>query len=146
MRLHTLKPAPGSTKKRKVIGRGAGSGHGGTSTRGHKGQRARTGGTRGLVHYEGGQQPLYRRLPKRGFTNIHRDEYTPVNIKKLGLLAQVTEFTPDVYAKLGLAGKQDKIKILGTGEITRAVTVSAHCFSATAVKKIEAAGGKVVRI
>ena len=146
MRLHTLKPAAGSTKKRKIIGRGSGSGHGGTSTRGNKGQRARTGGTRGLVFYEGGQQPLYRRLPKRGFTNIHREDYTPVNVRKLAQLADVAEFTPDVYAKLGLAGKRDKIKILGTGEITRAVTVTAHCFSATAVKKIEAAGGKVVRI
>ncbi len=146
MRLHTLKPAQGSKKKRKIIGRGAGSGHGGTSGRGHKGQRARTGGTRGLVKYEGGQQPLYRRLPKRGFTNIHREEYTPVNVKKLDQLTEVSDFTPETYAQLGLAGKRDKVKILGTGEISRAVTVAAHSFSSTAVKKIEAAGGKVVRI
>ncbi len=146
MRLHDLKPAPGSNKRRKIVGRGVGSGHGKTSTRGHKGQRARSGGKKGLGLFEGGQQPIYRRLPKRGFTNIHREAFTPINIKKLALLADIKVFTPEVYAQLGLAGKNDKIKILGTGDISRAVTVSAHSFSATARQKIEAAGGKAVGI
>jgi len=146
MRLHDLKPAPGSNKRRKIVGRGVGSGHGKTSTRGHKGQRARSGGKKGLGLFEGGQQPIYRRLPKRGFTNIHREAFTPINVKKLALLTDVTVFTPEVYAQLGLAGKNDKIKILGTGEISRSVTVSAHSFSATARQKIEAAGGKAVGI
>lgn len=146
MRLHDLKPAPGSNKRRKIVGRGVGSGHGKTSTRGHKGQRARSGGKKGLGLFEGGQQPIYRRLPKRGFTNIHREAFTPINVKKLALLTDVTVFTPEIYAQLGLAGKSDKIKILGTGEISRSVTVSAHSFSATARQKIEAAGGKAVGI
>lgn len=146
MKLHELKPAPGSKKRRKVIGRGTGSGHGKTSTRGHKGQRARSGGTKGLALYEGGQQPIYRRLPKRGFTNIHRDEYTPVNVGAIARIEGVSEFSPEVFAKHGLAGKNDRVKILGTGEIKRPVTVTAHNFSASAIKKIEASGGKAVRV
>ncbi|MBI5179556.1 MAG: 50S ribosomal protein L15 [Nitrospinae bacterium] len=146
MRLHDLKPAAGSNKRRKIVGRGVGSGHGKTSTRGHKGQRARSGGKKGLGLFEGGQQPLYRRLPKRGFTNIHREEFTPVNLAKLDKLAEVKEFGPAVFAQYGLAGKNDKVKILGTGDLTRAITVSAHSFSASARQKIEAAGGKAVGI
>jgi large subunit ribosomal protein L15 len=142
MRLHDLSPAPGSKKRRKIVGRGVGSGHGKTSTRGHKGQRARSGGKKGLGFFEGGQQPIYRRLPKRGFTNIHRERFTPVNVGKLAGFKDITEFNPEVFARLGLAGKNDKVKILGTGEISRAVSVTAHVFSESALKKITAAGGK----
>ncbi|MBI3793341.1 MAG: 50S ribosomal protein L15 [Nitrospinae bacterium] len=143
MRLHDLVPAPGSNKRRKIVGRGVGSGHGKTSTRGHKGQRARSGGKKGLGLFEGGQQPIYRRLPKRGFTNIHKERFAPVNIAKIAGFADVTEFTHEVFVKLGLAGKNEKIKVLGTGEISRAVNVTAHTFSESATRKITAAGGKV---
>jgi large subunit ribosomal protein L15 len=142
MRLHDLSPAPGSNKRRKIVGRGVGSGHGKTSTRGHKGQRARSGGKKGLGFFEGGQNPIYRRLPKKGFTNIHRERLTPINIGKLSNFKDVTEFNSEVFAKLGLAGKNDKVKILGTGDITRALKITAHTFSDTALKKITAAGGQ----
>jgi large subunit ribosomal protein L15 len=144
MRLHDLAPAPGSNKRRKIVGRGVGSGHGKTSTRGHKGQRARSGGKKGLGLFEGGQQPIYRRLPKRGFTNIHKERFAPVNVGKLAGFTDIKEFTHEVFVKLGLAGKNDKVKILGTGEISRAVTVTAHTFSESAVGKITAAGGKTI--
>lgn len=96
--------------------------------------------------FEGGQNPIHRRLPKRGFCNIHRIEYVPVNLTRLERLADINEFTPDVLAKHGLAGKRDKVKILGFGEITRAITVSAHRFSKSAREKITAAGGKLLEI
>ncbi len=147
MRLHTLKPASGSKKGRKVVGRGTGSGRGKTSTRGHKGQRSRSGGKSSLVPgFEGGQNPIHMRLPKRGFTNIFRVEYKPVNLDRLDKVEGVTEFNREVLSKLGIVGKRDKIKILGTGEITKAVTISADQFSKTAKEKIEKAGGKALEI
>ena len=146
MKLHNLKPADRSTKNRKRVGRGTGSGRGKTSTRGHKGQRSRSGGKSMIPGFEGGQNPIHRRLPKRGFCNIHRIEYVPVNLTRLERLADINEFTPDVLAKHGLAGKRDKVKILGFGEITRAITVSAHRFSKSAREKITAAGGKLLEI
>jgi large subunit ribosomal protein L15 len=132
---------------RKRVGRGMGSGMGKTSTRGHKGQGSRT-GTSLMRGFEGGQMPLHRRLPKRGFTNIFRTEYTVVNLDRLvehieGL--DVTEITLEHYKKLGLASsKKALIKVLGSGELTSALTIHAHKFSKSAVEKIEKAGGKVV--
>ncbi len=145
MRLHSLKPSPGSIKKRKTVGRGTGSGHGKTSTYGHKGQRCRSGGgvRRG---FEGGQTPMQRRLPKRGFTNIYRVEYAVINLLQIERIKDVTEFTPEFFAQKRLAGKKDKIKILGEGDLTKAVTISAHGFSESAKRKIEAAGGKALEI
>lgn len=146
MRLHSLKPSPGSRRKRKIIGRGTGSGRGKTSTRGHKGQRSRAGGKSRIPGFEGGQNPIHHRLPKRGFTNIYRVEYKPVNLDRLINIEGITAFTPEVFIKLGIIEKNDKIKILGRGEISKAVTVSAHKFSKTARQKIEAAGGKALEI
>ena len=131
----------------KRVGRGMGSGMGKTSTRGHKGQGSRT-GTSLMRGFEGGQMPLHRRLPKRGFTNIFRTEYTVVNLDRLvehleGLA--LTEITQDDYKKLGLASsKKALIKILGSGELALALTIHAHKFSKSAVEKIEKAGGKAV--
>ena len=132
---------------RKRVGRGMGSGMGKTSTRGHKGQGSRT-GTSLMRGFEGGQMPLHRRLPKRGFTNIFRTEYTVVNLDRIeariaGL--EVAEIGLDDYEKLGLASsKKALIKILGSGELTAAITIHAHKFSKSAVEKIEKAGGKAV--
>jgi large subunit ribosomal protein L15 len=132
---------------RKRVGRGMGSGMGKTSTRGHKGQGSRT-GTSLMRGFEGGQMPLHRRLPKRGFTNIFRTEYTVVNLDRLlehieGLA--ITEITLDDYKKLGVASsKKALIKVLGAGELTSALTIHAHKFSKSAVEKIEKAGGKAV--
>ncbi|MEE8484878.1 MAG: 50S ribosomal protein L15 [Nitrospinota bacterium] len=145
MRLHDLKPAPGSRKNRKVIGRGSGSGHGKTSCKGHKGQNSRSGPKR-VPGFEGGQMPIHRRLPKRGFTNLFRVEYQPINIKRLEQIKDVTEFNLEAFIKLGIAGKKDKVKVLGFGDISRAITVSAHRFSKSAKEKIEAAGGKALEI
>ncbi len=128
---------------RKRIGRGMGSGMGKTSTRGHKGQGSRSGSSL-MRGFEGGQMPLHRRLPKRGFTNIFRTEYTIVNLDRIAKLG-VKEIALDDYAKLGLASsKQALIKILGGGELSMAVTVHAHKFSKSAAEKIEKAGGKAV--
>jgi large subunit ribosomal protein L15 len=144
MKLHTLKPAPGSIQREgKRIGRGQGSGKGGTSTRGHKGAGSRS-GTSTKRGFEGGQMPLYRRVPKFGFKNINRVEYTPINIDRIQELAEqkgITLFTAETFIQNGLAGKKDRIKILGRGEIKTAVQVTAHSFSATAIKAIEAVGG-----
>ncbi len=145
MRLHDLKPAPGSRKSRKVVGRGSGSGHGKTSCKGHKGQNARSGPKR-VPGFEGGQMPIHRRLPKRGFTNPFRVEYQPINIKRLDELKDVMEFNLEAFIKLGIVGKKDKVKVLGFGDISRAITVSAHRFSKSAKEKIEAAGGKALEI
>jgi large subunit ribosomal protein L15 len=132
---------------RKRVGRGMGSGMGKTSTRGHKGQGSRT-GTSLMRGFEGGQMPLHRRLPKRGFTNIFRTEYTVVNLDRLVEHLEVlklSEITLDDYKKLGLASsKKALIKILGSGELTSALTIHAHKFSKSAVEKIEKAGGKAV--
>jgi large subunit ribosomal protein L15 len=142
MRLDELKPAPGSNKKRKRVGRGDGSGHGKTSGRGHKGQGARSGGNV-QPGFEGGQMPLQRRLPKRGFHNIFRVEMTVVNIGQLETLVAGAEVTPETLIAQGLVnGKNRRIKILAEGSLSKALTVRAHGFSAKAKEKIEAAGGK----
>ncbi|MFC4778118.1 50S ribosomal protein L15 [Paenibacillus sp. GCM10023252] len=142
MKLHELKPAPGSTKVRKRIGRGIGSGTGKTSGRGHKGQNARSGG--GVrPGFEGGQNPLYRRVPKRGFNNRFRKEYAVVNIEELNSFAAGTEVTPEVLLEQGIVKNSlAGIKILGNGEITVSLSVKANKFSQSAVEKIQAAGGK----
>lgn len=146
MQLHDLKPAEGSNKRKKRIGRGMSSGHGKTSGRGTKGQGARSGGGKG-PYFEGGQLPLVRRLPfRRGFTNIYRIEYKPVNIEllqqKFGDSNQ--EVTPEALIEAGVIKRSDKaVAILGDGEITTALTVKAHRFSKSAQEKIEAAGGKI---
>jgi len=143
MKLSELKPPEGAKKKRKRIGRGEGSGHGGTSTKGHKGYKARSGGKR-RPGYEGGQMPLQRRLPKRGFKNPFRKEWAIVNLRDL---ADFSEGTVVDVEKLKASGFVKKagcgVKILGEGEVTRPLTVRAHGFSLSARKKIEAAGGKV---
>jgi large subunit ribosomal protein L15 len=144
MELHELRPVPGSKKRRKRVGRGTGSGKGKTSGRGMKGQGARSGGGKG-PYFEGGQLPLVRRLPfLRGFTNIHRIEYKPVNLgrlqEKFGETSQ--EVTPEVLVEAGIIKRSDKaVAILGDGELTTALTVKAHRFSKSAREKIEAAGG-----
>jgi len=142
MRLSDLSPKQGSNKKKKRVGRGIGSGHGKTSCRGHKGQKARTGGgTR--VGFEGGQMPLYRRLPKRGFTNIFRKDYAVVNLKDLDKLSE-SVVTPEVILEKGLIkDTKSGIKILGEGEIKKPITVKAHAFSASAKDKIIKAGGVI---
>jgi large subunit ribosomal protein L15 len=138
--LHDLRPAAGSRKNRKRLGRGPGSGTGKTAGKGHKGQKARTGGKvrRG---FEGGQMPLQRRIPKGGFTPLQRVTFQVVNVRTLEEMEE-TEVTPEVLKSHGLIGSaQEPVKILGTGELTRALQVSAHAFSASAREKIEAAGG-----
>ena len=145
MKLHTLKPAVGSTKQRKRVGRGEGSGHGGTSTRGHKGAKSRS-GYKSKIGFEGGQMPLQRRVPKFGFKNINRVEYKAINLDTLQQLVDsknISEVTLDVFRENGLASKNDLIKILGRGELKAKVNVSAHKFSASASAAIEAQGGQV---
>ena len=143
MNLSNLKPAEGSIKHSKRIGRGAGSGKGGTATRGNKGAKARS-GYHQKVGFEGGQMPLYRRVPKFGFKNINRVEYVGINIDTLNTLAEaknITDFNIDVLKENGLISGKDRIKILGRGELSKTVNVSAHAFSATAKKAIEDKGG-----
>lgn len=142
MKLHELKPAAGSRTPRRRVGRGLGSGMGKTSTRGHKGQWSRTGG--GVrPGFEGGQMPITRRMPKVGFTNIFKIEFSLVNVKFLECFEAGTEVTPELMYQEGLVKKlQLPVKILGDGELTKALTVKAHKFSATAAEKIEKAGGK----
>ena len=138
MKLHDLSPAPGSRPNRKRIGRGPGSGLGKTAGRGHKGQRSRAGFSR-RRGFEGGQMPLLRRVPKRGFTNIFRTEYEIVNVSRLADLEG--KVTPELLAELGRVRPGRPVKILGQGEIETKVEISAHKFSAAAKRKIEAAGG-----
>lgn len=143
MNLSNLKPAEGSIKHSKRIGRGAGSGKGGTSTRGNKGAKARS-GYHQKVGFEGGQMPLYRRVPKFGFKNLNRVEYVGINIDTINSLAEaknITDFNIDVLKQNGLISGKDRIKILGRGELSKAVNVAAHAFSATAKKAIEDKGG-----
>jgi large subunit ribosomal protein L15 len=143
--LHNLRPAPGSRKDRKRVGRGPGSGTGKTSGRGQKGQKARSGGSV-RPGFEGGQMPLHRRIPKGGFTPLNRVEYQVVNVRALEELEE-SEITPQVLRERGLIGSlRDPVKVLGTGELTRTVQVTAHAFSGTAQEKIESAGGTVTRI
>ncbi|MBP3762796.1 MAG: 50S ribosomal protein L15 [Bacteroidales bacterium] len=144
MNLSNLKPAEGSIKHSKRIGRGAGSGKGGTSTRGHKGAKSRS-GYHQKVGFEGGQMPLYRRVPKFGFKNINRVEYVGINIDTLNALAEaknITEFNIEVLKQNGLISGKDRVKILGRGELAKALKVTAHAFSATAKKAIEDKGGE----
>jgi large subunit ribosomal protein L15 len=142
MKLHELSSAPGSRKERKRVGRGTSSGTGKTSGRGHKGQNSRSGG--GVrPGFEGGQNPLYRRLPKRGFVNPTRKEYAIVNIEDLNNFAADTEVTPEFLFENGIVkNAKSGIKILGNGDVTVKLTVKANKFSQSAVEKIEAAGGK----
>jgi large subunit ribosomal protein L15 len=140
MNLSTIRAPRKSTEKRKRVGRGMGSGMGKTSTRGHKGQRSRS-GSRLLRGFEGGQMPLHRRVPKRGFKNIFREEYAVVNLDRLAALGE-TEITPEVLKKAGVVNGKSPVKILGNGELTAAITVHAHKFSKAAQEKITKAGGK----
>jgi large subunit ribosomal protein L15 len=141
MNLSNIHAPKKATEKRKRVGRGMGSGMGKTSTRGHKGQRSRT-GSRMIRGFEGGQMPLHRRMPKRGFTNIFRKEYNIVSLERLAELGQST-INPDVLRKAGVIKTKHPVKILGDGELTSAITVSAHKFSKSAQEKITKAGGKV---
>ncbi len=142
MKLHELKPAEGARKERNRVGRGIGSGNGKTAGRGHKGQSARSGG--GVrPGFEGGQNPLYMRLPKRGFTNPTRKEFAIVNLDTLNRFDANTEITPELLIETGVVkNAKSGIKILGNGKIEKNLTVKAHKFSASAVQAIEAAGGK----
>jgi len=148
MKLNTLTPSEGSTKNRKRIGRGTGSGRGGTSTRGHKGAKSRSGYKRKLG-FEGGQMPLQRRVPKFGFKSFNRVEFKPVNLDTLQSLAEqfnLTSITLETLVAHGLSAKNDKIKVLGGGQLTTKLDVSAHQFSATAVAAVEALGGTVTKL
>lgn len=148
MNLHSLTPAEGSLKKCKRIGRGQGSGRGGTSTRGHKGAQSRSGYSR-KGGFEGGQMPLYRRVPKGGFKNINRVEYTPINLdtlERLSVEKGITLFDIETLAANGLISKKDRVKILANGELKAKIEVVAHAFSSAAQKVIEENGGSVTII
>ncbi|MCK9292178.1 MAG: 50S ribosomal protein L15 [Bacteroidales bacterium] len=148
MDLSNLRPAKGSVKKVKRIGRGEGSGRGGTSTRGHKGAGQRS-GTSKKIGFEGGQMPLARRVPKFGFKNINRKEYKAINLSSLQRLVdmhQLEQINPEVLRQHGLIRRKDLYKILAKGELKAKIEVHAHGFSASAAKAIEAAGGNVVKI
>lgn len=145
MKLHNLKPAKGATKNRKRIARGQGSGKGGTSTRGHKGQKSRSGYSR-KRNFEGGQMPLQMRLPKRGFKNPNRVAFTPINLGRLQEIAdkyQVDQLDPKWLAEQGIVHKNAKIKILGSGELAKKLDITAHACSASAKEAIEKTGGSV---
>ncbi|OGW69344.1 MAG: 50S ribosomal protein L15 [Nitrospirae bacterium RIFCSPLOWO2_01_FULL_62_17] len=142
MKLHMLAPSVGAKKNPKRIGRGPGSGHGKTATKGHKGILARSGGGK-RPGFEGGQMPLIRRLPKYGFRYPFRTEYAVINLKSLVMLGTVEQITPSVLAGAGLIKRKTQlVKILGTGDLSRPVTIQAHKFSKSAVEKIQAAGGR----
>lgn len=148
MDLSNLKPATGSTKNRKRIARGEGSGHGGTSTRGHKGQKSRSGYSK-KIGFEGGQMPLQRRLPKFGFTNIFRKEYKGINLSVIQALADKKSLKVldiETFVENGLVSKKDRVKILGNGAITSKLTVKAHAFSKSAQAAIEALEGTAEKI
>lgn len=146
MNLSQLKPAKGSTHSKKRIGRGQGSGYGGTATRGHKGQKSRSGG-KIPAGFEGGQMPLQRRIPKFGFRSPFRVAYAPINLSRLsklleeGRLSAEEPVTPEALAAAGLIGKKERVKILGDGRLSAGLEVVAHAFSKSAREKIEAAGG-----
>ena len=148
MELHNLKPAAGATKKRKRIARGTGSGHGGTSTRGHKGAKSRSGYSKKLG-FEGGQMPLQRRVPKFGFTNINRKEYKGINISTLQRLAEekkLKKFNFETFVEAGLVSNKGLVKILAKGSLDKKIEVHAHAFSKSAIEAIEAKDGKAVKI
>ena len=145
MELSNLRPAEGSVKKEKRIGRGTGSGRGGTSTRGHKGDRARS-GSKEKRHFEGGQTPMQRRLPKRGFKNVNRMEYVPLNLGALEALVQKTgqsTFNVEALVAAGVSKANSKIKVLGNGKLNSKVNILVHAISETAKAAIEAQGGSV---
>ncbi len=142
MKLHELQPHPGATKERKRVGRGISAGQGKTAGKGHKGQKTRSGDRTMPPYFEGGQTPLHMRLPKRGFVNPNRKEYTPVNLRTLDkLFEEGEEVTPEALQRKGLCSKGDLVKVLGDGELTKKLTVKAHAFSKSAKEKIEKAGG-----
>lgn len=148
MNLNNLKSVAGSTHHEKRIGRGQGSGYGGTSTRGHKGAQSRSGYTRKLG-FEGGQMPLQRRLPKYGFTNLKRVEYKPINLSVIDALAtkgNLTEVNVETLIEAGFVSKNDRVKVLGNGTLSKTVTVAAHAFSKSAAAAIEAKAGTVVKL
>ena len=148
MNLSNLKPAEGSVKGNKRVGRGQGSGRGGTSTRGHKGQKSRSGYSR-KIGFEGGQMPLQRRVPKFGFTNINRKEYKGINIATLQELSEkkkITDIDTQVLVEAGLVQKKDLVKILGNGELKAKLNVKAHAFSEKAKEAIEALQGTAEKI
>lgn len=148
MKLNNLTPAAGSKGREKRIGRGEGSGHGGTSTRGHKGAQARSGYSR-KIGFEGGQMPIQRRLPKFGFTNPNRIEYKAINVATLQELAQklnLETITLETLIEAGFVNKNQLVKILGNGELTLKLNVTAHAFSKSAIAKIEAVGGTATTI
>ena len=148
MNLNNLRPAKGSTKSQKRIGRGQGSGHGGTSTRGHKGAKSRSGYSR-KFGFEGGQMPLQRRVPKFGFKNINRIEYKAINIEMLQTLAEnkgLSTIDPESLKEAGLVGRNDLVKILGNGTLTSKLEVKAHAFSKSAIEAIEAAQGTAEKL
>lgn len=148
MNLDNLKPAKGATHNQRRIGRGQGSGYGGTSTRGHKGAKSRSGYSK-KIGFEGGQMPLQRRVPKYGFTNINRKEYKAVNLDNIQDLIdrkKVTEITPEILKENGLLGNKEQVKILGRGELKSKIKVTAHKFSATAKAEIEGKGGECAEI
>ena len=140
MNLSNIRAPKKASEKRKRVGRGMGSGMGKTSTRGHKGQRSRS-GSRMIRGFEGGQMPLHRRMPKRGFTNIFRQEYNIVNLDRLAALGETT-ITPEVLRRAGVISTKHPVKVLGNGELSVALTVQAHKFSKSAQEKITKAGGK----
>ena len=145
MRLNELRPPEGARRTKKRLGRGPGSGRGKTSGRGHKGQRSRSGGK--SPWFEGGQMPLQRRLPKRGFTNIFRKQYAIVNLDKLNRFSDGAVVTPRLLKSVGIVKKmKDGVKILGEGELEKSLTVKAHRFSKSALDKIKSAGGEAVAI
>ena len=142
MRIEDIRPADGRTKNKKRVGRGVGSGHGKTSCKGHKGQKARSGGTKG-AGFEGGQMPLQRRIPKRGFKNIFKKEFAIVNLDIIDALKDDAVITPELLIEKGVIKKmKDGLKVLAKGSIQRPVTIKANAFSTSAAAKIEAAGGK----
>ncbi len=147
MDLSNLKPAEGSVKKRKRIGRGEGSGKGGTSTRGHKGQKSRSGYSK-KIGFEGGQMPLQRRVPKFGFKNINRVEFKAINVADLQILAEkgLEVIDVDALVNAGLAKSKDLVKILGNGKLDKKIEVKAHAFSKSAIAAIEAAKGTAVKL
>lgn len=144
MRLNELKPPKGSTHSRKRVGRGIGSGHGKTSGQGHKGQLARSGG-KSHIWFEGGQMPIQRRLPMRGFNNIFKKQYAIINLDVLNIFPDETVVTPELLVSSGIVRKlKDGIKVLGDGELERNLTIQAHSFSKSALDKIKNAGGTAV--
>jgi large subunit ribosomal protein L15 len=148
MYLSNLKPAEGSVKKSKRIGRGQGSGKGGTATKGTKGGQSRA-GYKSKLGFEGGQMPIQRRVPKFGFKNVNRKEYAPVNLMKLQKLYddhKIDKFGPEVFAEYGIASKNSLIKVLGKGELKAKLEVTAHAFSKSAILAIEQIGGKAIKI